>query len=157
MSECTCITCDAIPLTRHSAMRKNEKKLARRARIQARRANVSPSTLGLLSDDQTVFFEATNTNTIFTDAIEAGDTDDALLIRLLYKPDATTLDTYYIWVDEEDQAEDIAQAWSAIPRGAAVAKEDPTEFAPWFKCGNKELQWAVKLGLETGYTIEHRV
>jgi hypothetical protein len=103
-----------------------------------------------------VFFEATATNTIFTDAIEAGATEDALLIRLLYKPDATTVDTYYIWMDE-DQAEDIAQAWNTILRGAAAAEEDPTEFAPWFKRGNKELQWAVKLELETGDTIEHRV
>jgi hypothetical protein len=103
----------------------------------------------LLSDEQTVSLEVTATDTIFTDAIEARATDDALLIRLLYKPDATTVDTYYIWVDEEDQAEDIAQAWSAILWGAAAATDDPTEFAPWFKCGDKELQWVVKLELET--------
>jgi hypothetical protein len=55
-------------------------------------------------------------------------------------------------VDEEDQAEDIALAWSAILWGAAAATDDPTEFAPWFKCGNKEPQWAVRLELETGDT-----
>jgi hypothetical protein len=88
--------------------------MERKAKIQAQRANVTQSTLGLLSGEQAVFFEATATDTIFTDAIEAGATDDALLIRLLYKPDATTVDTCYIRVDEEDQAEDIAQAWSAI-------------------------------------------
>jgi hypothetical protein len=120
-------------------MRENEKKMARKAIIQARRANVTPSALGLLSDEQTVFFEATATNTIFTDGIEAGDTDHALFIRLLYKPDATTVDTYYTWVDEEDQAEDIAQAWSAVLWGAAAATDDPTDYAPWFKCRNKEL------------------
>jgi hypothetical protein len=78
-------------------MRENEKKMARKARIQAQRAKVTQCTLGLLSDEQTVFFEATATNTIFTDGIAAGDTDDALFMRLLYKPDATTVDTYYIW------------------------------------------------------------
>jgi hypothetical protein len=133
-------------------MQETEKNMASKARIQARRANATLSILGLLNDEQTVILEVTATDTIFTDAIEAGATDDALLIRLLYKPDATTVDTYYIWVDEEDQAEDIAQAWSAILWGIAAAKEDPTEFAPWSKCGNKELQWAVKLELEMGDT-----
>jgi hypothetical protein len=60
-------------------------------------------------------------------------------------------------VDEEDQAEDIAQAWSAVLWGAAAATDDPTDYAPWFKCRNKELHWAVKLELETGDTIEHCV
>jgi hypothetical protein len=73
-------------------MRENEKKMTTKARLQARRENVIPSTLGLLSDEQTVFLEVTATDTIFTDAIEARATDDALLIRLLYKPDATTVD-----------------------------------------------------------------
>jgi hypothetical protein len=128
----------------------------REARLLARNETISSTTYAWLSHFQTHFFEASHKTTFHTPRIKSGHIRGAKLVRLKYADAPGDFAYYYVWLNEGDTINEIAQEWSVILWGEMMAAETILGFVPFLTYNGTTLQWFAELDyVEMGDTIVH--
>jgi hypothetical protein len=124
-------------------------------RLKQRSLGISRSTFALLAWKQTHHYEANADNTLYTSVIKDGRTENARLIALQAHEAGEVGHMYYVWIGEEDTADDIAAEWLPVLWGKLPDGLHPDNWDPIFRHDNKPLEWAKPLTLSSGDVIEH--